>query len=75
MEPYEFMPREYNEVKEDKTEESKDKFMNEVEMISCDQDDELEDIETETKEEIEKNVFGASHLKEEHSVILRKNAI
>ena len=39
------MPREDDEVRDDKNEEIKEKDMNEAEMISNDQNDELEETE------------------------------
>ena len=56
VKPYELVPRKDDEVKEDKNEESKDKNVNEAEMISNDQNNELEEIENETKDEIDKKM-------------------
>ena len=49
VKPYELVPREDDEVKEDKNEENKNKNVNEAEMISNDQIDEWEETENEKR--------------------------
>ena len=48
---------------------------NEDKMMSNDQKDELEEIESETKNEIEKDAGRASHMRSEQSLCFMENAI
>ena len=75
VKPYELMPRENVEEKDDKNEKSTDKDENEVERITNDQNDDLEEMENEIKEEIDKDAVGANNLRKEQSVCFMENAI